>query len=269
MRVDSHHHVWTVSRGDYGWLRPDSPIGRDYAIADLRPLLGDITATVLVQAAPTEAETQFMLSAARESGGLVRGVVGWVPLEQPDRVGAMAGEPLVKGLRPMLHDLSDPAWILRPEVQPALEEMAARGLVFDALVRPIHLPAVREIARRHPGLRIVLDHGGKPEIAAKRMEPWAGEVATLARCGNVVCKLSGLVTEAATDWEVKDLRPYAAHLIQSFGADRLMWGSDWPVVDLAGGYRPWRAASLELLHGLSAAEIDRVLGRTAAEVYRL
>ncbi len=266
MHIDSHHHVWRVDRGDYGWLRPESPICRDFGLADMRPHLGDITATVLVQAAPTEAETLFMLETAAGSGGLVRGVVGWADLTQPDRL-AVLSHPMLKGLRPMLHDLPEPDWILRPEVQPALEEMAARGLVFDALVRPPHLPFLRRMAARHPKLRIVLDHGGKPEIAMRRMEPWAEEVAALAALPNVVCKLSGLVTEAAPDWQVEDLRPYVAHMLRVFGPQRLMWGSDWPVVDLAGGYRHWRNATLALLTGLSAAERERVLSGTAAEVY--
>ncbi len=269
MRVDAHHHVWRVARGDYGWLRPGSPICRDYGLDDLRPLLGDVTATVLVQAAPTEAETRFMLDAARGSAGLVRGVVGWVPLDQPERVAALAAEPLLRGLRPMLHDLPEPDWILRPELGPALEEMAARGLVLDALVRPVHLPFIRALAARHPHLPIVLDHGGKPEIAARRMEPWAEEVAALARCPNVTCKLSGLVTEAAPGWQAEDLRPFAAHLLHSFGAERVMWGSDWPVVDLAGGYSAWREATLALLDGLPKQALARILGGTAVEVYRL
>ena len=176
---------------------------------------------------------------------------------------------LLKGLRPMLHDLPDPDWILRDTVQPALEEMAARGLVLDALVRPPHLPAIREVARRHKRLRIVLDHGGKPEIAARRMEPWAADVAALARHGNVACKLSGLVTEAGPGWSAEDLRPYADHLVRVFGAERLMWGSDWPVVDLAGGYAGWRAATRALLDGLAGSALDRVLGGTAVEVYGL
>lgn len=270
-RVDAHHHVWTVARGDYGWLRPGSPICRDYGLPDLRPQLGEVTATLLVQAAPTEAETRFLLDAARASGGLVRGVVGWVPLDRPDRVVAMeaAGGALLKGLRPMLHDLPDPDWILRPALRPALEEMAARGLVFDALVRPAHLPALRRLAADHPGLRIVLDHGGKPEIAARRMQPWADAVAALARHPNVACKLSGLVTEAAPGWGVDDLRPYADHLLRHFGVERVMWGSDWPVVELAGGYARWHGATFDLLSGLPAAVLDRVLGGTAAAIYGL
>jgi L-fuconolactonase len=272
MRVDSHHHVWRLDRGDYGWLTPDLPIHRDYGLQDLRPLLGDIKATVLVQAAPTEAETHFLLRTARDSGGLVRGVVGWVDLaatDWPARIEALAGDTLLKGLRPMLHDIPDTAWILRPELQPALGEIAARGLVFDALVRPPHLPVVLELARRHPALRIVIDHAAKPEIAAGRMQPWADDIARVARETQAVCKLSGLVTEAATDWRVADLQPYVAHLLDVFGPQRLMWGSDWPVVNLAGGYRRWCDATLELLRHLPDAARDAVLGGTATTVYGL
>lgn len=272
MRVDSHHHVWRPDRGDYGWLTPDLPIHRDYGLQDLRPLLGDIRATVLVQAAPTEAETQFLLRTARDSGGLVRGVVGWVDLgatDSPARIAALAGDTLLKGLRPMLHDIPDEAWILRSELQPALEEIAARGLVFDALVRPPHLPVVLELARRHPALRIVIDHAAKPEIAAGHMQPWADDIARVARETQAACKLSGLVTEAATDWRVADLQPYVAHLLDVFGPQRLMWGSDWPVVNLAGGYRRWRDATLELLRHLPDAARDAVLGGTATTVYGL
>jgi L-fuconolactonase len=272
MRVDAHHHVWRLERGDYAWLTPDLPIHRDYSLQDLRPLLGDIAATVLVQAAPTEAETQFLLQVARDSDGLVRGVVGWADLgaaDAPARIASLAGDALLKGVRPMLHDIPDKEWILRAEVQPALAEIAACGLVFDALIRPPHLPVVLELARRHPTLRIVIDHGGKPDIAAGRFQPWATDIARVARETSAVCKLSGLVTEAAPDWRLADLQPYVDLLLDVFGPQRLMWGSDWPVVDLAGGYVRWRDATLHLLRHLPEAARDAVLGGTAATVYRL
>lgn len=140
--MDAHHHIWRVARGDYGWLTPDLPIHRDYGLEHLRPLLGDTAATVLVQAAPTEAETRFMLDAARASAGLVRAVVGWVDLaaeRAADRVAAMAGEPPLKGLRPMLQDIADTGWALRPEVRPGLAAMERAGLRLDLLVQPRHL----------------------------------------------------------------------------------------------------------------------------------
>ena len=269
IRIDAHHHVWRVDRGDYGWLTPDLPICRDYGLADLRPLLGEITATVLVQAAPTETETAFLLDTARGSGGLVRGVVGWTDLAAPDapgRIAAMAADPLLLGLRPMLQDIAETGWILRAEVQPALQAMAAAGLRFDALVQPRHLPLLPDVCARHPALRVVIDHGAKPAIAAGRFQPWADAIARVDRETAAACKLSGLVTEAAPGWKAADLRPYVDHLLACFGPDRLMWGSDWPVVNLAGGYTRWRDAALELL---GATDRNPVLGGTAAAFYGL
>jgi L-fuconolactonase len=257
------------------------PIYRDYGLQDLRPFLADagpvadapgIAATVLVQAAPTEAETHFLLQVARDSSGLVRGVIGWADLaaaDAPARIASLAVDRLLKGVRPMLHDIPDREWILRPDVQPALAEIAARGLVFDALIRPPHLPVVLELARRHPTLRIVIDHAAKPNIAGGGLQPWATDIARVARETDVVCKLSGLVTEAAPDWRVTDLQLYVDHLLDVFGPQRLMWGSDWPVVDLAGGYLRWRDATLHLLRHLPDVARDAVLGGTAASVYRL
>jgi L-fuconolactonase len=270
IRIDAHHHVWRPSRGDYGWLTPDLPIYRDYTLDDLRGLLGDITATVLVQAAPTEAETDFLLQTARSSNGLVRAVVGWADLTAPSapaRIAALADIPLLKGLRPMLQDIADTDWILQAAVAPALTAMARSQLRFDALIQPRHLPVLIQLAARHPGLRIVIDHAAKPAIAAHGFEPWASDIARVARDTDAVCKLSGLATEASSNWRTDDLRRYVDHLLEMFGADRLMWGSDWPVVNLAGGYRRWHDATLELLTQLTAAERDAILGNTAAAFY--
>jgi L-fuconolactonase len=272
IRIDAHHHVWRLARGDYGWLTPDLPIHRDYTLDDLRPLLGDIAATVLVQAAPTEAETAFMLEAAQASGGLVRGVVGWVAFSDvaaPKRIAALANAPLLKGLRPMLQDIADTAWILRAENATAIAALIAAGLRLDALVQPRHLPLLRRLCARHPALRLVIDHGAKPAIASGGWQPWADDIALVARETPAYCKLSGLVTEAAPDWRVDDLRRYTDHIIVCFGPNRVMWGSDWPVVDLAGGYAPWREATVTLLAQLSVEERDAILGGTAQEFYDL
>jgi L-fuconolactonase len=272
MRVDAHHHVWVVARGDYEWLTPDLPICRDYSLDDLRPLLGDIRATVVVQAAPSEAETRFLLDVAHASNGLVRGVVGWIDFTAPeamDRVAALVRDPLLKGLRPMLQDLSDRDWLLRPDVQPALRSMALHGVRFDALIQPRHLAIMPEVAARHPELAMVIDHGAKPAIARRAFQPWAELIAAVARETAVYCKISGLITEAASNWRVEDLRPYVDHLISSFGPMRLMWGSDWPVVELAGGYERWRDATDVLLKDLSAAERDSILGTTASSFYQI
>jgi L-fuconolactonase len=195
IRVDAHHHIWQLARGDYGWLTPDLPIYRDYTLDDLRPLLGDITATVLVQAAPTEAETAFLIDVAQASTGLVRGVIGWTDFAHPDaptRIAALAARPPLKGLRPMLQDIADTDWILRPEVQPAIAAMVGTGLRFDALVQPRHLPVLLQLCTRQPMLRLVIDHGAKPAIAQGGWQPWADDIARVARETPARCKLSGL-----------------------------------------------------------------------------
>jgi len=269
MHIDAHHHVWRVARGDYAWMSPDLPIARDYGLDDLRPLLGPITATILVQAAATEAETDFMLAVARASNGLVRGVVGWIDLaasDAPARIAARASDPLLRGLRPMLQDIDDTTWILRPEVQPALTAMAAHGVRFDALIKPRHLPITGKLAEQHPTLSVVIDHAAKPDIAHHGFQPWAAGIARLARDTQWCCKLSGLVTEAAAGWQPDDLRRYTDHLLAEFGPARLMWGSDWPVLNLAGGYARWREATLALI---PEAAHDAVLGETAARFYGL
>jgi L-fuconolactonase len=272
IRVDSHHHVWRVARGDYGWLTPDLPICRDYTLDHLRPLLGEITATVLVQAAPTEAETAFMVTVARDSRGLVRGVVGWTDLVAPNaaaRIADLAQSPELKGLRPMLQDIADTDWILRPAVQPALVAMTQSGLRFDALIKPHHLPNMLALAERHPGLPIVINHAAKPAIASGVFDAWADHIARVARETDAYCKLSGLVSEAGPHWQHDDLRRTTDHLIACFGPARLMWGSDWPVVELAGGYTRWRAATDRLLAGLDAPARDAILGGTACIFYGL
>jgi L-fuconolactonase len=272
IRVDAHHHVWQIARGDYGWLTPDLPIHRDYMLDDLRLLLGDVTATVLVQAAPTEAETAFMQEVARNSDGLVRGVVGWTDfaaLEAPASMAAMARDPLLKGLRPMLQDIAETDWILRPECRPAIDALIAAGLRLDALIQPRHLPVLLRLCARHPSLRVVIDHGAKPAIARGAWQPWAEDLARVARETQAFCKLSGLVTEASFEWRLDDLQRYVDHIIVCFGANRVMWGSDWPVVELAGGYARWREATLRLLVQLSAPERDAILGGTAQQFYDL
>ncbi len=222
-RVDAHQHFWRLARGDYGWLTPaKGPIYRDFGPADLTPLLAraGIDATVLVQAAPTVDETRFLLELARTTP-VVAGVVGWAPLDAPDApdvVAALARTPALKGLRPMLHDIPDIDWVLRPEVARGLRAIAAADLTFDALVRTPHLPNLRRLLERHPDLRVVIDHGAKPEIVQGAREPWATHMAGLARETRAWVKLSGLVTEDGAEWSVERLRPYVDHLLECFGA---------------------------------------------------
>jgi L-fuconolactonase len=275
LRVDAHHHVWRLERGDYGWLTAAlAPIYRDFTLAELRPLLSrvEVGATVLVQAAPTVAETEYLLEVANASDGIVRGVVGWVDLAAPDAAATLerlAREPLLKSIRPMLHDIGDTEWILRPDVDRGIAVIERLGLRFDALVKPPQLPALLRMIERHPDLPVVIDHGGKPAIVDRAWEPWATDIADLANHPQVVCKLSGLVTEAGPAWSPHKLGPYVDHLLACFGAKRLLWGSDWPVVNLAGGYHCWARASEQILAGLSESDRAAIFGGNARRFYGL
>ena len=272
MRIDAHHHLWALSRGDYGWLTPDlAPIYRDFCLSDLAPHLSaaDIKGTILVQAAPTEAETMFLLDIA-ENADLVLGVVGWTDFDTADslaRIEALAGRKLLVGLRPMVQDIADDDWLLRPALAPLLAAMARNGLVFDALVLPRHLPRLLRVIDSHPDLKFVLDHCGKPQLATGEIAIWQRDIALLAEHPNMVCKLSGLVTEAAPDWQIADLRQVVDHVITCFGPRRLLWGSDWPVVNLAGGYTKWFAAAQTLLADLSPDEKADIFGGNAVRTY--
>jgi len=274
-RVDAHHHVWRLDRGDYGWLTPVlAPIYRDFTLDDLRPLLAraSIGATVLVQAAPTVAETEFLLQVARASESLVQGVVGWVDLSAPDVTAILerlAQDPLLKSIRPMLHDIADPEWILRADVDRGIAVVERLGLRFDALVRPRQLPAMQRMIERHPDLPVVIDHGGKPAIVDRDWEPWASRITELAEHRYVACKLSGLVTEAGSGWNSHTLSRYVDHLLECFGSQRLLWGSDWPVVNLAGGYHRWVRATDQMLARVPEADRHAILGDNARRFYGL
>jgi L-fuconolactonase len=272
MRIDAHHHVWTLARGDYGWLTPDlTPIYRDFSLADLAPHLAAsrIEGTILVQAAPTEAETMFMLDIA-ENAEVVRGVVGWTDFDAADaaaRIDALASRRLLVGLRPMVQDIADDDWLLGPGLAPLLAAMARHGLIFDGLALPRHLPRLLQVIDRHPDLQFVLDHCAKPRLATGEIADWQRDIALLAQRPNIVCKLSGLATEAAPDWQTADLRQAVDHVRSCFGPRRMLWGSDWPVVNLAGGYAKWFAAAETLLADLSPDDKADIFGGNAARIY--
>ena len=273
MIVDAHHHVWSLARGDYGWLTPAlAPIHRDFDLDDYARVAPPGMVSVLVQAAPTVAETQFLLDAARRSGGRARAVVGWVDLDADDAadmLATLASDPLLRSVRPMLQDLADPEWILRPRVQSALAALPQLGLRFDALVKPPQLPALLKMLERNPALRVVIDHGAKPRIAEREWQPWADAIRQASTSPNVFCKLSGLATEAAPEWTSETLRPYVDHLFDCFGAGRVMWGSDWPVVELNGGFARWQRATDALLATRDAATRNAVRGGNARRFYDL
>jgi L-fuconolactonase len=273
MRIDAHQHFWRPSRGDYGWLTAEAhpAIARKFLPQDLAPLLADagIERTILVQAAPTVAETEYLLGLAAETP-FVSGVVGWADFEAPDapaQIEKLAANRTLVGLRPMLQDLEDDAWILRPAIQPALDAVQAAGLRFDALVKLKHLPRLARLLVARPDLPVVIDHGAKPDIAGGGLAAWASAIRAIAKDTGAVCKLSGLVTEAAPGWREENLRPYVEALLEAFGPARLMWGSDWPVVNEAGGYAVWRGAAEALTESCSPDERDMIFGGTAQRFY--
>jgi L-fuconolactonase len=272
--IDAHFHCWQLARGDYGWLTPAlAPLYRDVTVADWQAQAAPqgITGGVLVQAAPTEAETQFLLAQA-DVNPAVLGVVGWVDMlaaDAPARIEALARHSRLKGLRPMLQDIADAEWRLQPAREPALRAMAECGLVFDALIKSAHLPHILTLAGRHPELRMVIDHCAKPDIAAGEWQPWADGIALIANDTRAMCKLSGLMTEAGSRPPPGAVQRWGEHVLQSFGAGRVVWGSDWPVLELAGSYGQWWGEARELLAGLDAEGEAAVMGRNAVGLYRL
>ncbi len=273
-RIDAHQHFWSLERGDYGWLTPDKePIYRDFLPADLKPLLAaaGIDGTILVQAAPTVAETEFMLGLAYEEP-FIRGVVGWVDFEDPlapDEIARLSRQSALVGLRPMIQGIADDNWMLGKGLVTTFGALIDADLTFDALTLPRHLPALRELLARHPNMRTVIDHGSKPMIRDGIMNGWDEDMAALASETSAFCKLSGLVTEARADWTANDLRPYVDHLLDTFGPDRLVWGSDWPVCTLASSYGRWMEVTGELLSGLTEDQTSAILGGNAARAYRM
>lgn len=274
MIIDSHQHFWKVERGDYGWMGPHvGTLLRDYMPDDLRPHLAraGVDRTILVQAAETVAETDFLLELA-EKTDFVAGVVGWLDMDSDDFPALLRKyrrNPLFVGLRPMLQDLPDDDWLLRPRVLEHLRLVASEEVPFDILTFTRHLPFVIKALEAAPGLKAVVDHLSKPEIASGVTEPWKGLIAEVARFPNVSCKLSGMITEAApSSWALADLRPYVAHVLSCFGPKRLMFGSDWPVCTLAGSYAEVSNALRALLAPHAGPEeIQDIFGANAARFY--
>jgi L-fuconolactonase len=270
-RVDSHQHFWRLDRGDYGWLTPAlAPIYRDYLPEHLAPHLAQagVGATILVQAAATVEETRFMLELARQHS-FIGGVVGWVDFEADDvveTIAALARDPGLVGLRPMIQDIPDTEWMLEEKLAPAFEAMIDHGLVFDALVLPRHLPALIDLAARYPDLAMVLDHGAKPPIATGYLKPWKEAITELARCSPMNCKLSGLVTEAGSA-NASALEASVEHLLAAFGPARMMWGSDWPVCERVCSYGEWRSVTDTLLAKLKVTEREQIFSATARATY--
>ncbi|MEM9230644.1 MAG: amidohydrolase family protein [Pseudomonadota bacterium] len=272
MKIDSHHHLWTLSRGDYGWMSPAlGPIYRDFEPADLEPHLqaAGIDKTIIVQAADTVAETEFMLATA-DATDWIAGVVGWVDMESETAIQdleRLAASPLLKGIRPMIQEIADPDWVLLPSLDRVFDALVDMGLRFDALVLPMHLPQLLSRLETHPDLACVINHGAKPKLSTGDLETWRQNITRIAENTGSFCKLSGLVTEAGEGYTIDTIRPAADHILATFKPERVMFGSDWPVLNLAGTYSDWVGMVEDLTCPLSEAARASIFGDTAASFY--
>jgi len=273
-RVDSHQHFWLRSRGDYFWLTPElKKIYSDFLPRDLEHLLKhhEITKTILVQAAMTEAETEFLLNIAAETD-FVAGVVGWIDMEKPDaadRVSHFAHNPYFKGIRPMIQEIADEKWMLKSELDPAFNALLNLNLGFDALIKPNHLSNLNILIKRYPDLRIVIDHAAKPPISSGVLEKWQDELTEIAQNPNVYCKLSGLVTEAGEMPNTSRVNEVIDHVFNIFAPNKLMWGSDWPVLNLNSSYEQWFAIASAKIGELSSNSQEWIWGKTCESFYQI
>lgn len=273
-RIDAHVHLWDPARGDYGWLTPDVPkLYRRFGHTDVKPLLdaGNVQGVVLIQAAPSVAETQYLLAIA-DSVPWILGVVGWVDFDAADAIDTiskLARNPKLVGIRPMLQDIADPNWILHPRRTLVLEAIQRQQLVFDALVRTVHLDAIAQLAASHPQLNIVVDHAAKPSIGSRRDTSWVTGMQRISQYPNVACKLSGLLTELVPGTATERIDGFATLLLSTFAPHRVIWGSDWPVLTTAGTYAEWLGLSQRCLSRLEPDDFHSVMAGNAIRTYRL
>lgn len=275
--VDAHHHYWHPARGDYGWMPPDNAVlSRPYTPVDLSAALQatSVSKTVLVQAAPSVEESEYLLGIADATPHVAK-VVGWINFEEASQSATLkrlAAHPKFAGVRPMIQDLPDDNWMLRGDVQWAYGAIIENDLTFDCLGFPQHLKNFHTLLTRYPDLRAVIDHCMKPRLNDHNDEAfrsWSEGMSSLAADTNVYCKLSGLVTEADTDWSYNALKPYTDHIISAFGAERIMWGSDWPVARLRCEYEDWFQLAMQLTADLPEADRQQIFAANATKFYRL
>jgi L-fuconolactonase len=274
MRIDSHQHFWTYNATDYVWMTEEhNVLRRDFLPADIHPLLADagLDGTIAVQARQMVGETDYLLALA-ESDPRILGVVGWLPLSDPglpDLLEAYADRKPIVGFRHVVHDEPDPDFILRPDFNRGVSALAGHDLCYDILIFQRHLPQATRFADLHPDIRLIVDHIAKPVIRRGAFDQvWAEGIRRLAERPHVCCKLSGMFTEVRdTAWDVPLLQPYFDTVLEAFGPDRLMLGSDWPVCLLGGSYRQWMDTVTSFISPLSVSEQAAIIGGTAARIY--
>ncbi len=276
MKIDSHQHFWAINDTDYVWMGDEHAcIKRDFLPADLAPLMAasGIDGCVAVQARQMIEETRWLLSLA-EQHDFIQGVVGWVPLLENAAapwLEEFATHPKLTGVRHVVHDEPDDNFILREDFNAGIKQLARHGLVYDILIFGKHLPQTARFVDRHPGQAFVVDHIAKPSIRKGQFdETWAAGIRELAQRENVSCKLSGMITEVRdAEWDTELLRPYFETIIDAFGAQRVMFGSDWPVCQLRGTYQEWTRTVSAMVSSMSPDEQSAIWGGNAVRVYGL
>ena len=276
--VDAHHHFWDPSRASYPWMTDAlAPIRRRFGPEDLRPLLGanGVDRTILVQTRSSLDETREFLATAADHE-FIAGVVGWVDLTAPDVAERVAelragkGGAKLVGVRHQVHDEADPEWLLRRDVRRGIAAVGDAGLAYDLLVRTRELPAALGTVRDLPSVRFVIDHIAKPPIAAGAIDAWASRLKPLASLPNVFCKLSGMVTEADwKHWTARDLVPYVSRVLEWFGPERCVFGSDWPVCLVAASYAHVIDVCGQVIGDIAIPDRERIFGGSAIELYGL
>lgn len=278
--VDAHHHLWQVERGDYGWLTPElGNLYADFTTDDFATVRNGtpVTKSILVQAAPTVAETEYLLSIA-ENEEAVSGVVGWVDFDTPEQAVAdihrLAKNPYLKGVRPMLQDIEDRQYILNPAFDDIFQALITTGLRFEILVFPDGLSAALHIVQKYPNLSCIINHCAKPQIrngvdGDYGLYAWQKEILPFASHTNVYVKISGILTESQAGVGYDDVQPYVAWLLENFNTDRLIWGSDWPVLNLASDYHSWVDITEKLLQNLPVDTQQKITHGNAIKFYQL
>jgi L-fuconolactonase len=275
MRIDAHQHFWDLDRFPYPWMPPaPSPLRRNFLPEDLQPILerNRIDGSIVVQATTHPGEAAWLLDLA-EKHSFIRGVVAWVDLtssELPHTLDTLQRHPKFKGVRHPVHDEADDRWLLRADVVQGLRELERRYIPYDLLLRPQHLAPAVDLIDKVPSLNMVIDHIAKPPIAGRRMNGWDRDMQQISKAPNVYVKLSGMITEADSRlWTADHLRPYVQHVWTLFGADRCMFGSDWPVCLLAGIWKETLAGLTQAMGPVPQEVRNKLMGDTAAAFYRL
>ena len=273
-KIDSHQHFLNPDRISYCWMKPDMPLAKNFLPSDLKPWLEKhgIQKTILVEAADSEEENDFMFQLAEEND-FIAGIVIWLDMESPvfsTNLSRYLRMPKFVGIRPMIESIADEQWMLRPAVKKSFGELQEKNVCFDFLTHPKHLPYALQILDEFPELRTVINHISKPPIRDGITDPWAGLIEEAAAHDNVFCKLSGMITEADhKTWKPEDLAPYIKHILKVFGPDRCMFGSDWPVCLLAGTYDDVIQALEKNISGLSNQAREDIFSGTASRFYRI